>query len=96
MTEADVEPNSTLDMFMALNLKSPRADEIATALARRRGISKTRLIETLLEREWQAEMAEPADPNAVVASFWERLDGRPNSADPRSSRLLREALWKRA
>ena len=78
---------------MALNLKSERADEIATRLATIRGISKTRLIEDLLEREWRAHCAAPVDAQTVAQAFWDDLRLDPAEIDRRPLAAIRDELW---
>jgi hypothetical protein len=78
---------------MALNLKSPRADELATRLAAARGISKTRLIEDLLEREWRAQCLTAADVDEIAAAFRERNGITPGTGDPRSPADIIQDAW---
>jgi hypothetical protein len=79
--------------FMALNLKSSRADELATRLAAARGISKTRLIEDLLEREWRTQCLTAGDVEAIARAFRERNGIAPGSGDPRPSSEIIDEAW---
>ncbi len=78
---------------MALNLKSPRADELATRLAAARGISKTRLIEELLEREWRAQCLTMRDVEAIARAFRERNGIAPGSGDLRPASEIDDDAW---
>lgn len=78
---------------MALNLKSPRADELATRLASARGISKTRLIEDLLEREWRTQCLGTGDVEAIARAFRERNGIGPGSGDPRPTSEIVDEAW---
>jgi hypothetical protein len=78
---------------MALNLKSTRADELATRLAAARGISKTRLIEDLLEREWRAQCLTAEDVEALARAFRERNGIAPDAGDRRPASDIIDEAW---